>query len=352
MERKKIVLAMSGGIDSSVSAHLLMKEGYEVIGLTFIMSEEPESNGFIDFVNDAKIVAQNLGIKHYVVDLKKEFSNQIINYFVDSYLNGLTPNPCALCNPTIKWKYLIDFADSIGVQEVATGHYAVIKKQNERYFVSKPIDDWKNQTYFLWNLSQEYLKRTVLPLSNLLKSEVREIAASLGLTHQVQKKESYDVCFIKGKDYREFIDDRIKKDNINVKCGYFVTETGEKVGTHEGIAYYTIGQRKGLGIAMGEPYYVKKIDKPNNQVVIAPRSGLNERQFFVKDFSFMKYENIKNNQTFLTRIRYRDKGNLAKISFYGDTLKVEFENEVFGITPGQSAVFYEGDDLVGGGIIV
>lgn len=352
MKRKKIVLAMSGGIDSSVSAHLLMKQGYEVIGLTFIMSEDKNSNGFLDFVNDARIVAQKLGIKHYVVDLKKQFNKQIINYFVDSYKNGLTPNPCVLCNPTIKWKYLIDFADSINIEEVATGHYAVIKHENGRYFVSKPQDDWKNQTYFLWDLPQKYLKRTKIPLSGLEKSEVRKIAADLGLTRQVQKTESYDVCFIKNQDYREFIDKKFEEQKIVLEPGNFVTEDGTVVGQHTGIAHYTIGQRKGLGVAMGDPYYVKKLDKENNQVIIAPRSGLNSKQFMVRNFSFMKYKNIENNQTFLTRIRYRDKGTLAKIKFNGDTLIVEFEKEVFGVTPGQSAVFYEGDDLVGGGIII
>ncbi|MBN2663757.1 MAG: tRNA 2-thiouridine(34) synthase MnmA [Bacteroidales bacterium] len=352
MNEKKIVLAMSGGVDSSVCVDLLQKKGYEVIGVTFVMSEDPQSKGFLDFVNDAKIVAQNFGIKHYVLDLKQEFENKIITYFIDSYLNGLTPNPCVLCNPTVKWKNLIDFADNIGVKKVATGHYAVIKNEDNRYFVSQPADDLKNQTYFLWDLPQEYLERTIFPLSTFIKSEVKELAFNLGLVNQAEKSESYDICFIKNQDYREYLDKKLSERNIVLEPGDFVTEDGTVVGLHNGIAHYTIGQRKGLGIAMGEPYFVKRIDKEKNQIIIAPRENLSSKQFLVRDYSFMKNVDLEEDKVYMTRIRYRDNGNPARFKKQDDLLLVEFENEVFGVTPGQSAVFYDGNDLVGGGVIV
>ncbi len=352
MKNEKIVLAMSGGVDSSVSVKLLQQKGYEVIGVTFIMSEEPDSNGFLDFVNDAGIVAQNLGIKHYVLDLKDEFEDKIIKYFINSYLNGQTPNPCVVCNPVVKWKNLIEFADSIGVNKVATGHYAIIKNENGRYFLSQPADDWKNQTYFLWDLPQKYIKRTVFPLAEFVKDEVKNLAVEIGLKEQAEKAESYDVCFIKDKDYREFLNERFNKMSVILKKGVFVTEDGKVVGQHTGIANYTVGQRKGLGVAMGVPYYVKYIDKENNQIVIAPRQNLGSKKFLVRNFSFMKYDETPIGKTFLTKVRYRDKGNTAKITKQEDFLLVEFENNVFGITSGQSVVFYENNDLVGGGVIV
>lgn len=349
--QKKVVLAMSGGIDSSVSAHLLQEMGYEVIGVTFVMFDEPQKNDFKDFVNDAQIVASKLGIKHYTVDIKKVFKEKIINYFVEAYLNGRTPNPCTLCNPTIKWKSLIDFADSIDIEYVATGHYSILENENDRVFIKKAVDDWKDQTYFLWDLPQNYLKRSIFPLSELKKEKVREIAAELGFVNLVHKKESYDVCFIKNTDYRYFIDEYIKESNIIIKEGDFVTEDGKVVGKHKGITHYTVGQRKGL-VAMGVPYFVKKIDKENNQIIIAPRENLNSKELYVKNYNSMKYDNFPTNKKFLTKIRFRGNGVLATTEKEGDLLKVIFDEPIFGVAPGQSAVFYEDDDLVGGGVII
>jgi len=349
---KKVVLAMSGGVDSSVSVHLLTKAGYEVIGLTFIMSEDESVPGFLNFVNEAKIVASKFGIKHYVVDLKEEFENTIIKYFVESYINGKTPNPCVLCNPTVKWKNLVEFAQNIGIDKVATGHYAVIKKYNNRYYISQPADVWKNQTYFLWNLPQDYLSKTLFPIGDYLKSDVKKIAMELGVTEQAEKTESYDVCFIKDKDYREYLNKKLEEYNISTKAGDFVTEDGKIVGKHNGISNYTIGQRKGTGIAMGEPFFVKRIDKEKNQIVIAPRINMLQKNFRIENVNLMKYEKFEEDKIYHTKIRYRDKGNPAKIKISENKYYVEFENEVFGITPGQSAVFYEDNDLVGGGEIV
>lgn len=348
---KKVVLAMSGGIDSSVSAHLLQEKGYEVIGVTFIMFDEPDKTEFRDFVNDAQIVANKLGIKHYTVDIRNEFKSKIINYFIESYLKGLTPNPCTLCNPNIKWKSLIDFADSIDVEYVATGHYSILKSENDRIYISRAVDDWKDQTYFLWDLPQKHLKRSIFPLSNLKKEAVREIAAKMGFKNLLNKRESYDVCFIKNTDYRHFIDEYIDDKKITIEEGDFVTEDGKIVGRHKGIAHYTVGQRKGL-VAMGVPYYVKKIDKENNQIIIAPRENLSSNELFVKNFNSMKYDIFPADKKFHTKIRFRDSGSLAKVEKQGDLLKVIFDEPVFGVAPGQSAVFYEGEDLVGGGVII
>jgi len=343
---------MSGGVDSSIAAVELKRKGYQVVGVTFVMFDNDENN-FRDNINETQILAQKLDIKHYVVDVKKEFNSTIINYFVNSYVNGETPNPCALCNPTIKFKTLIDFADKLEIDKVATGHYSIVKKSKTgRYFLSKPKDDWKNQTYFLWDLPQDYLKRLILPLSKLKKDKVRKIAIKSNFKHLAEKKESYDVCFLAGTNYRNFVDDKIEQMKINTPKGDFITEDGVVVGEHNGISHYTIGQRKGLGIAMGIPYYVKKIDKEKNQITVAPKDSLSENQLIVKNINSVKFEKLLENKELLTKIRYRDKGQMATIKLQGDTAIVTFKNAVFGITPGQSAVFYDNNDLIGGGVIV
>ncbi len=344
---------MSGGIDSSVTALLLQKAGYEVVGVTFIMFDQADGSEFRDFVNDAKIIAAKLGIKHYTLDIREEFKNKIVNYFVNSYLSGLTPNPCALCNPTIKFKTLIDFADQLGFDYVSTGHYAVIKQENGRYFVSRASDEWKDQTYFLWDLPQDYLARTILPLSNYTKPQVREIAKEQGFTNLLHKRESFDVCFVEGENYRHYLDKYLEKENITTEEGDFVTEDGKVVGRHKGISHYTVGQRKGLGIAMGIPYFVKEIDKENNRIIVAPRENLNRKRIKIKDLNLQKYDTIGKNKTYHVKIRFRDKGQDAFILVKeNDTAEIEFVEPVFGVAPGQSAVFYEGDDLIGGGVIV
>ncbi len=350
--KEKILLAMSGGLDSSVSAYLLQEQGFEVIGVTFIMFDDKETGEFRDYVNDARIVADMLNMKHYVKDIREDFNKKIISYFVDSYMNGLTPNPCALCNPKIKFKTLIDFADELGIEYVSTGHYAIIKKENGRFFVSKPADDWKDQTYFLWRLSQEYLRRTILPLSELTKDQVRQIAVEQKFTNLIHKRESYDVCFVAGDNYRAYLDRYLKEKHLTVEEGDFVTEDGKVVGRHKGITHYTVGQRKGLGIAMGVPYFVKKIDKESNRIIVAPRENTQSNSLIINDINLMKYEQLPTEKRFLTKIRFRDGGHLASVKIDENKAIVTFDEPVFGVAPGQSAVFYEGNDLVGGGVIV
>ena len=348
----RVLVAMSGGIDSSISAYLLQKEGYEVIGITFVnYIENPDDPSELQFVNDAKLVADFLGIKHIVIDIQEDFK-AIVEYFVKEYFNGRTPNPCVFCNPTIKWRVFVEHADLLGVNYIATGHYALKKYENGRYFISKGKDITKDQSYFLYRLPQSYLQRTLFPLGQYTKDEIRRMAGDLGLHRLVQKRESYDVCFIKNQDYRDFLKKYAEKNNIEIKPGKIVDVNGNVVGRHDGLAFYTIGQRRGLGVAMGYPAYVKDIDVQNNTIVIAPREELAKNEITVKDWVLMKYEALpEQGLKVQVKIRYRDNGTPALIKPEGDIIRVYFSSPAYGITPGQSAVFYEGDDVVGGGVI-
>lgn len=351
MNKKRIVVAMSGGIDSSVAAKLLIDSGFEVIGLTFVMYKSEEFTDFNSSINDAQIIATKLGIKHYTIDISEDFELKIINYFVNSYLNGKTPNPCTLCNRIVKFKHLLDFADKVDSFYVATGHYAKINQNGNRFFISKATDLWKDQSYFLWNLTQEQLQRTIFPLNDLTKDGIRQIAAENDFTNVLHKRESYDVCFIRDVDYRVYINRFIEKNSISIQSGDFVTEDGKVVGQHNGITHYTIGQRKGLGFAMGIPYYVKSMDLQTNRIIVSSRENLNGNSLILKDVNLQKYAEFDKNIQFTTKIRYRDVGHLSGVIKEKDVYKVNFSENVFGIAPGQSAVFYENDDVVGGGII-
>ncbi len=342
---------MSGGVDSSVSAYLLLEQGFEVIGLTFI-NYEKQNPGDYQFVEDAKFVAERLKIKHFVLDIREEFKKKIIEPFVREYLSGKTPNPCVICNRIIKWRTFIEFADEINADYVATGHYAVLKAENGRYFISKGADDWKDQSYFLWNLPQEYLQRSIFPLGDKTKDQIKELAKNIGLETVAEKKESYDVCFVRTGDYRTFLNDYIEKHQIETKQGFFTDEEGNILGKHTGLHNYTVGQRKGLGIALGKPVYVKKIDAQTGNIVIAEKQGLAKKSVKVKDFNLQKYSQLPENKHFHTKIRYKDKGAFAYAKISGNEMILEFEKEIYGVAPGQSAVLYEDSDVVAGGIIV
>lgn len=352
MNDNRVVVAMSGGIDSSVAAKLLINQGFEVIGVTFDMYNFDESTLYNANVCDALIIADKLGIKHFTVDIKEDFEQKVIKYFVNSYFSGITPNPCTLCNRIVKWKHLIDFADKIDAKYVATGHYAKIFENNGRYYISKGIDNLKDQSYFLWNLSQEQISRTLFPLSNLTKEQIKLVAAELGFTNVLHKRESFDVCFTRGMDYREFIKLYVQKMDLNQLEGDIITEDGTVVGKHNGFINYTIGQRKGLNVAMGVPYFVKKIDVENNRIVICSREDFNSYSLLMKDVNFQKYSHFEKDTDFLIKIRYRDVGHKAKFVNDLGNIKVEFFEPIFGIAAGQSAVVYDGDDIVAGGVIL
>ncbi len=350
---QRVLVAMSGGIDSSIAATLLQEQGYEVIGITFITyEEEPIEQLNLSYVNDAKIIAKALSIKHYVVDIQDNFKEKIVSYFVEEYERGRTPNPCVICNPTIKWNTLLEYADKLNCPLVATGHYAKISQKDGRFYISQGIDKWKDQSYFLHRLPQEYLKRTLFPLGDLTKDRIREIAAEKGFTQLVKKRESYDVCFVRTDDYRDFVTEYLKKKHIKPKEGNFVDEQGNILGRHRGTMFYTVGQRKGLGVAMGYPVYVKEINPETNEIVLAPKENLAKQVLYADKVNLQKYATIPDGLEVITKIRYKDKGTPSNLYTEKDgRIRVEFLGPVYGVAPGQSAVFYEGEDVVGGGLI-
>lgn len=356
---KKILLAMSGGTDSSVAALLLKDQGYEIEGMTFrsynsiskgCMEKETDCCS-VDSIFEAKRLADDLGFDHQILDIREYFDNTIINNFITEYMSGLTPNPCVLCNKTIKWGKMIEQADILGCDFLATGHYAQIINENGRYFLRKGKDESKDQTYFLWTLTQENLARTIFPLGTLQKSEVREIARLHNYEKIANKKESQEICFIPGDDYREFLKERIPNIDKKPGSGNFIDMNGKIIGTHKGFPFYTIGQRKGLEIAMGYPVYVSKIDAETNTITLGERHDLLQNEVLIKDINMMKYAEINGEMEAICKIRYNNKGEKCKIRQLGEMIKIVFDEPISAITPGQSAVVYEDNDIICGGII-
>ncbi|MEQ8338474.1 MAG: tRNA 2-thiouridine(34) synthase MnmA [Cyclobacteriaceae bacterium] len=356
----RILVAMSGGIDSSVAAVMLHEQGYEVIGMTMKTWDYATSGGSsketgccsLDSINDARNIAVDLGFPHYIVDIREEFGDYVIDHFTNEYLDGRTPNPCVLCNTHIKWDSLLRRADKLGCEYIATGHYANLREENGRYVISKGKDENKDQSYALWGISQESLSRTQYPLGHLRKSEIREMATERGFHELVKKSESYEICFVPDNDYRGFLKRRVEGLEDEVKGGEFVLEDGTVVGTHEGYPFYTVGQRKGLGIALGYPVYVTEIQKDKNRVVLGTFDELSRDGMYVKQLNISKYGSVEGERRdTITKVRYNDSGTPAVIEQVGDTMKVFFGKGVKAIAPGQAAVFYEGDDVIGGGWI-
>lgn len=357
----RILVAMSGGIDSSLAAVMLHEEGYEVIGMTMKTWDYASSGGSkketgccsLDSINDARNIAVNLGFPHYILDIREEFGDYVIDHFTGEYLEGRTPNPCVLCNTHIKWDSLLRRADKLDCEFIATGHYANVRQENSRYIISKGTDTWKDQSYVLWGVSQESLARTKLPLGHLKKSEIREMATQKEFYDLVNKKESYEICFVPDNDYRGFLKRRVEGLEERVKGGNFVLEDGKVVGKHEGYPFYTIGQRKGLGIALGTPMFVTEIRKDTNEVVLGHEKSLDKDGMMVGKLVMQKYADLNGMSLETnTKIRYKHDGSPATITQEGDKMKVIFHEPVSGIAPGQAAVFYEGDDVVGGGWIM
>ncbi|MFA9391918.1 MAG: tRNA 2-thiouridine(34) synthase MnmA [Prolixibacteraceae bacterium] len=359
MSKGKVLLCMSGGIDSSVAAMLLEQEGYELHGLTYrtydaiapACMEKQTGCCSVDAIFEAKGLADELGFKHSILDIRKEFDKTVISNFVSEYLAGRTPNPCVICNRTIKWGEVITKADELGCDFIATGHYARIGVNDGRYFLIQGDDDDKDQTYFLWQIDQQHLKRTLFPLGHLTKPEVRKIALDNGYEKISKKRESQEICFIPDNDYRRFIKDRIPDLEARIGEGNYVDINGKVLGKHKGYPFYTIGQRKGLEIALGQPRYVVDIDAATNTITLGEREDLNKKELWVDNVNLMKYERIDGEMEVITKIRYNNKGTLSRISQHGDRIKVEFYENAWAVTPGQSALFLEGRDVVGGGLI-
>jgi len=355
----KILVAMSGGIDSSIAAMLLHKEGYDVIGITMKTWDYASSGGSkketgccsLDSINDARNLAVQFGFPHYIIDLKEEFGSFIIDNFIDEYIGGRTPNPCVLCNTHIKWEALLQRADQLGCQYIATGHYASIREENGRNVISKGVDGFKDQSYVLWGISQKNLSRTKFPLGKYTKQEIRNMAMESGFKELATKSESYEICFIPDNDYRSFLKRKVNGLEQKVDGGDFVSVNGESLGKHKGYPFYTIGQRKGLEIAVGSPLYVTKIIAETNTVVLGDKKDLEMQTMIVKDVNLIKMGEMDNGMEVLTKIRYKDAGTMSTLYVVDDKIEVHFHRPVMAIAPGQSAVFYDGDDLLGGGII-
>lgn len=355
----RVLVAMSGGIDSSVTAVMLHEQGYEVVGLTMKTWDYANAGGqtketgccSLDSINDARIVAVDLGFPHFIIDIREEFGDYVIENFVEEYLAGRTPNPCVLCNTHIKWDALLRRADAMDCEFIATGHYAQVRQENERYIISKGKDQHKDQSYVLWGLKQSSLARTIFPMGQYHKSEIREMAKEMGFHHLVTKPESYEICFIPDNDYHGFLNRQVEGLEERVNGGDFVLADGTVVGQHKGYPYYTIGQRKGI-IAMGEPYYVTGIEPSTNTVTIGKADDLLENKMRIRGVNWVKYPKIGEDTPATTKIRYKDSGAPSILQPVDDNhVDVFFQEPVRAITPGQSAVFYEGNDVLGGGWI-
>jgi tRNA-uridine 2-sulfurtransferase len=360
MNKLKVLLAMSGGTDSSVAAMLLKEQNYSLYGMTFRVYDsvsqaclEKETGCCsVDAIYEAKNLAKNLGFDHEILDLRDYFDETVIKNFINEYLAGRTPNPCVECNRIIKWEKMIEEADRLGCHFLATGHYAKIINQNGRYFIRKGADDTKDQSYFLWTLTQENLKRSIFPLGELTKKQVREIAKMHNYNKIAEKRESQEICFIPDDDYRRFLRDRIKNIEEKIGEGDVYDSSGKFLGKHKGYPFYTIGQRKGLNIAVGHPVYVISIDPKNNVIVIGEKHELESNELLVGNFNLMKYESIPKEISAVCKIRYNNDGQTCKIKQQGDYIKIVFNKPVSAVTSGQSAVFYDGNDVIGGGIII
>lgn len=351
----KVLLGMSGGIDSTVSAMLLLEQGYEVVGVTFRTYDSMKDSCIakekgcctIESIMEAKRNAEKMGFEHHIVDFRDSFRQCVIQNFIDEYMSGRTPNPCVVCNSTIKWGEMLKLADTMGCDYIATGHYARIAERDGHLYLRMGADTKKDQSYFLWMLTEDQLRRTIFPLGELTKEQVREIARQHGYESLAQKRESQEICFIPDDDYRAFLRANVPNYKERVRAGEYIDAEGKVLGLHEGFVNYTIGQRKGLGIALGHPAYVTHIDAKTNRVTLGTNDELLTTEVRFRA-SVSRHTEISESRL-SAKVRYRSQAVPVKKIDEG---RLEFASPVWGVTPGQSVVIYSDDLVVGGGIIM
>lgn len=358
MEKKKVVVGMSGGVDSSVAAWLLKNQGYDVIGVTMQIWQDEEEAAMeehggccgLSAVDDARRVAAALDIPYYVMNFKKEFKENVIDYFIDDYLHGRTPNPCIACNRYVKWESLLKRSLDIGAEYIATGHYARVEKlSNGRYAIRNSATAAKDQTYALYNLTQDQLSKTLMPVGEYTKDQIRAMADEIGLL-VAHKPDSQDICFVPDGDYASFIENTT--DQV-LPTGNFVTPEGKVLGKHKGIIHYTVGQRKGLGLALGYPAFVLEIRPETNEVVIGTYEESLTYTVRANELNFMSVEQITEPVRIFAKIRYNHKGAWCTVERTGeDEIVCTFDEPIRAATPGQAVVLYDGEYVLGGGTIL
>ncbi|MGM0375598.1 MAG: tRNA 2-thiouridine(34) synthase MnmA [Bacteroidota bacterium] len=348
---KKVLIGMSGGLDSTVTALLLRNAGYEVVGATLkTWHKNPQIRDHV--IEKAKRTAENLGIEHHHIDVEQAFKNKVVDYFCHEYLAGRTPNPCNRCNPRIKWPMLQKKADELGCHHIATGHYVRKVFSNNKWYIQKGVDPQKDQSYFLWNLDQTILKRALFPLGDKTKEEVRALAIELGLIETARKPESMGVCFLDDNDYRNLIKQWAEENHVHIQPGEIIDEEGAVLGQHSGLAYFTIGQKRGLGLA-NKNLAVASMDAHSNRITVANAKSLTSLHLTLRDYHLT--DPLEKDQSREVSIRIRGIDTVpsipGQIHIDEQGLQVKFYNKAHGLTPGQSIVFYKDECVIGGGIL-